>query len=60
MSLGIPRVPEGHVEFSVGGPTGFVLSTDEPGLQHLISHAEQALTAAREAIANDDEDCAPE
>ena len=51
---------DGRVEFCVGGPEGFVLDTDELGLQHLIVHVEQALRAVRDAITGNDEDCAME
>ena len=46
---------DGQVEFSVGGPGGFVLVTTEGGLRHFMVHAEEALRAAQSAIACNDE-----
>ncbi|MPZ64629.1 MAG: hypothetical protein GEU83_03610 [Pseudonocardiaceae bacterium] len=50
--------PDGLVEFSIGGRDGFDLVTTEPGLHTLLIHGEEALRAARSALADTDEDCA--
>jgi len=46
----------GEVEFTVGGRKGFMLVATEGGLQNFLVHAEEALRAVRDAIAQGDED----
>ena len=45
----------GQVEFSLGGDVDLVAT--ERGLHNLVTHAQEALRAAQDTIARDDEDC---
>jgi hypothetical protein len=46
---------DGLVEFRVGGRNGFDLLTTETGLGNFMDRAQEALYAARSAIATDEE-----
>ncbi|MGH3821441.1 MAG: hypothetical protein ACRDRA_01135 [Pseudonocardiaceae bacterium] len=48
---------DGLVEFHVGGRNGFELAATEAGLGNLVDCAQEALHAARTAIARAEERC---
>jgi len=49
---------DGSAEFTIGDGDRFLLVTTKYGLQNFVAHANEALRAAREAIAHSNEDSA--